>query len=377
MGGMRVTIEGVVFVSLSLLIGLAAVNTGENLLYLVLSVMLAMLLLSGAMASANLSRIGARRRYPPEVRPGQGTAGTVEVLNRKRWFHAYAIGVEDLATGPLHLRPPQRATYALRAFALAAPPGGQAAATVWIDLPRRGQYELAPLRLISRYPFGFFERARLVRDPERLLVYPPLLPLPLLLPHCAVLLGEIEHERQGMGSSLYGLRDYREGDPARNIHWKQSAKGTGVKIKEFAEEGGLRWRLMLDLRMPADPAPALSREFEKAVSVAATLAAMLIRQDAMTGLWTSMGHVPAGSGPLHLQRILRALALVQPQPPDAAPCPLDADSAQVSEIWIQYREPAGAAPRNGSARNGPARHILNVRPIADGAPVADGDPRTA
>jgi len=358
-----ITIEGVLFITLTFLIGLAAINTGQNLLFLMFSLMLATLILSGLAARHNLRRLAVRRFYPLEFYAGQTVNGRIEIDNAKRLFASTSIGLEDVIGGPGHAPRPQ--THSLRTFALMIPPRRRVSCAVRLTLPGRGLYTLRHVRILSRYPFGFFEKMQRHEIGGKLLVYPRLFPALAVLAHCPHLTHDLEVDRKGAGSSLFGVRDYQPGDPVRLIHWKLSAKGHGYKVKEFEQEESRSYRLMLDLHAPAPPSEGLLADFEKAVSITATLARTLLREEAAVGLWTSTGNIPLAAGPRHLRRIMRALAQIQLQPPEARRVYPEANGHGVTQIWIEYH-PAGARPAGaaGPPRGADRRYTIDVRKVA-------------
>lgn len=360
------------FISLALLIGLASVNTGANLLYLVLSMMLSMLIISGIVARANLGRLSARRLYPLEFHAGRAVQGRIELLNDKRVLTSYALGIRDVIEGPLGGGKAGE-THLVKAFVLMVPPHQRASCQIKLNLSARGLYMMRQVRILSRFPFGFFEKMRVQEEIGKILVYPRLLPAVAVLTQCPRLAGELEADRKGFGSGIFSVRDYEPGDPARFIHWKLSAKGHGLKVKEMEQEESRCYRLMLDLRCPEAPSPALRERFEKAVSVAATLARILLRQGATVALWTSEGNVPLSEGTRHLQRIMRALAEIQPLAPDAPVIPAPADEHEVSPIWIEYRaeEERPSELAGGTGRGAGRRHEIDVRRIVVPEPSED------
>ena len=116
---------------------------------------------------------------------------------------------------------------------------------------------------------------------------------------------------------------------------------------------------MLDLRCPADPPAAMLADFEKAVSVAASLARHLLLGNTALGLWTSAGNIPVDVGQGHLHRIMRALATVQPQRPDEPPAPAPRDLNLVTQVWIHYQ--GGTGGRTHGPRPGRSSHVIDVR----------------
>ena len=146
------------------------------------------------------------------------------------------------------------------------------------------------------------------------------------------------------------------------IHWKHSAKGQGLKLKEFEEERAQSYRIMLDLRCGESPSPELLEDFEKGVSVGCFAHYLLMRQGSV-GLWTTQGRVPVGAGRVQIQRIMRALAAVLPQPHDAPAPPIESEAVNLSTIWIQYQEDAGGNGRKGGIIRPFATRVVDARKI--------------
>ncbi len=360
-GRNRITFEGIAFVSLAILIGLAAVNTGTNLLYLVLAMMLAMLLISGVQSHVNLRRLSLMRHYPAAVHAGQTADGMLRVGNDKRLASSYALGLEDEVFGPLDSWVPPR-RLALNGFVAELGARRRDWCPLPILLPTRGLYRLERTRVRSRFPFGFFEHTRSFDEaPATLLVYPALLPYSAFMRLAPRLLGELENDRRGQGTGIFGVRNYETGDPVRFIHWKQSARGQGLKTKEFEEEVSRRFMLMLDLRCPAEPAESLLLDFEKAVSLTASLARHLLRETTAVGLWTSAGTIPEGQGAAHLRRLLRTLARVQPQPQGGAAGPWPRGPGSTRKLWVEYYARPALPPF--VERASPDTHILDARQV--------------
>src|SRR5262245_3530943 len=80
-------------------IGLAAINTGNNLLYLVLGWLLSLIVASGALSNMTLGGLRVSRRIPPRIFAGRPFAMELSLENQKRRAASYAIEVEDLLGG--------------------------------------------------------------------------------------------------------------------------------------------------------------------------------------------------------------------------------------------------------------------------------------
>lgn len=296
----RLTGIGLGAIFFLLLIGAAAINTGTNLLYLMMATILAFHAMSLIFCRANLARLQVRRCLPSEVFAGQACLYEIEIANRKRLFASYGICSEESPKGP--------ATARLASFHAAALPLKSSRHGMTAVFPRRGWVDFDEVTLFSSFPFGFFEARAIWSVPERLLVYPELIPVAPLLRRQRLDAGELESRMKGQGSGLYAIRDYIDGDPARSIHWKLSARSGSIKVREFEREEARRIRIILDAKLASAPTERDLEEFERSISMAASLAKHFIERGHETALWSPAGSIPSGSGERQLRKILRALA---------------------------------------------------------------------
>ena len=96
---LRPTRAGWVFFALVFGVGFAALNTGNNLLYLVLSLMLSFLVLSGVLSESALRGIQVRRRLPRQIYAGASQAVGLEISNHQQHIPAFAVVVGSSDTG--------------------------------------------------------------------------------------------------------------------------------------------------------------------------------------------------------------------------------------------------------------------------------------
>src|SRR6266508_33081 len=80
----EVTREGLVYLALTLLIAVAALNTGNNLLFVVVAAMLGAVLVSGVVSALRIGRLQVELHLPHHVFAGQSYAGAVLLHNRQR-----------------------------------------------------------------------------------------------------------------------------------------------------------------------------------------------------------------------------------------------------------------------------------------------------
>ena len=260
---LRTTREGKVFIFVTLGVGLAAFNTGNNLMFLILGFMLSLIVLSGIMSELVIQRIHVARRLPERVFAGDTCLVELSLHNRKQRVPSYSLEVEDLAVG----LPTERRCYFLKV----APNAEQVAA--YRRTPRRrGYLHLRGFRVATRYPFGIFENWRVLPIPGDMLVYPALLPEEPHPPEPRSQGVESPSYKLGVGTEIAGLRAYRDGDEARRIHWRRSAALSRIVVVERHRDASAQLTIALDNARPTDADERWDAGFELAVSQAATLA---------------------------------------------------------------------------------------------------------
>jgi uncharacterized protein (DUF58 family) len=322
------TREGWWFIGATLAIGLAAINTGNNLLYLIVAMLLSVMAISGILSEQTMRRVELRREVPSRIFAGSPAPFTLWLRNRKRRLPSYALHLSEDSpySGPAH-----------RHFLLKLEPQGREAWRYPLTFPRRGRHVLPGLRLYTRFPFGLFAKASRPLLAQPLLVFPA---LHLLAPGevpAALNSGWRDRKRRGHGAGLRNLRPYRFGDDPRLLHWKTSARAGDLMVKELEDEERPRVTLIIE-----DPAPGTSPDLvETNVSYAASLAAHATRRGAEVQLVTAEGATALGQGPTHLDRILERLALYEvPTAPRPAPAPSGA--GRTVRIRLDGPRPAAA-----------------------------------
>ena len=163
------TRAGWLFFALTLGVGFAALNTGNNLLYLVFSFLLGFLVLSGVLSEAALRRIEVRRRLPREI----FAESPVPVGARGR---------RTTSAGSRPTRSSSRTSRATtcttrvslgRVFLLRLAPGArQQRAYLPHRAGARARSGSPGFRVSTRFPFGLFAKSLLLEDPAETLVYP-------------------------------------------------------------------------------------------------------------------------------------------------------------------------------------------------------------
>lgn len=298
---LKFTREGKFFVGITLGVGFAAINTGNNLLYLLLGMLLALIIVSGLMSELSLRELTVVRRLPARAQVGRPHLVEIEVFNHKGRVPSYAIEVEDLRAG----QPADK-----RCFFLKISPKSAQVAAYRRTPAKRGRDRHVGFRIATRFPFGLFEKSREVPAEGELIIYPAVDPvqLPALPPgrHAG---GDSSFGR-GHGDDYLGLRLLRDGEDPRDVHWKKSAAAGQLVMRERAREARPDVVLPLDVVHPDDVKEDWHNAFERKIrDIASRALAHIKRGDAVT-IRTSLGDAVRGDRSTGADPLLRFLALV-------------------------------------------------------------------
>ncbi len=336
------TREGAVYIVIILVIGVAALNTGNNLLFIVLASLLAGILVSGVLSRLVLESLELKMALPDHLFAGRPMVARLTLVNLKYVFPSFSITVAA--------RPPKRAR---RKNASAQPPPRQildqpvyvpylphrasVSQRVEIVFPRRGRYTQDGFRVSTKFPFGLLRKAHEVATRQEVLVLPSVQPqeeFAQILPSVG---SQIESHSKGHGHDLYAIRDYQESDAARHVDWKASAKAQALKVREFTREDERRFTVVFD-RHISDASPATLAQFEKAVSLCACLTWHFYEGDAQMKFLTEDFATAMSPAAEIVYPALERLAVIEPEVSASSPVkPFWAQMAQDSEgFWILF-----------------------------------------
>ncbi len=318
--GLKPTAAFWVFIVAVPILGVAALNTGNNALYLLLSLALGAFVASGTFSRHTLSRIRVVLSPPREAFAGAPVALQLEVANASRWLPA-ALVVCRLVGAPGQAVVPR------------VPPGGSVTVTLPTVFGRRGRRRLPAVQVEVRLPLGFFVKS--VRWPQEgeVLVYPR-----RVRAGVARFSGLVQRDdavapgRGHRGGEVEQLREFRSGDDRRDIHWKQTARQQRFIVMERRERSLPSRFLALDRQLPRRDDAELLGRFEDVVSEVASVALQRLHRGEPLGLIVGGRVIPVGMGAVHARRILERLALVEAVGPAEDPLPLLAAGAGVYRL---------------------------------------------
>lgn len=281
------TREGLIYFAIVALISIASLNTGNNLLFTILAILLGGILISGVCSKTVLMGLELEMRLPEHIFARQPAQVYLSLKNTKRRFPSYSITVGSRTTGRQQKPRSREEAAAYRVgildqaiYAPYIPRRGVVVQHAVLNFPQRGRYGQDAFAVSSKFPFGILRRTRTLPIRCEIVVLPSVQPAPEIARRLPRLTAEIESLRKGRGDDLYALRDYREGDSARHVNWKATAKSQRLKIREFTEQEENRLTFIFDTWVPALDEPARDG-FERAVSLCACLAWRVFE----TGSW--------------------------------------------------------------------------------------------
>ena len=309
----RVSREGWIYILGIFLVAVAALNTGNNLLFLILATLISIILMSGILSSITLSGIEMRLQLPEHIFAGQQVRTLVELQNEKLTLPSFSLRVEAVrgknSSNAAMLETPIYFPY--------VPKHDRVQQNVPMTFPRRGVYRQEAFRVVTRFPFGFLQKARRMDLKSEALVYPSVEPTRDFFEILPGMQGALESLAKGRGQDLYALRDYLPRDSSRHVHWKASARLGSLMVREFTREDDCRVVLVLDPHMPASiEVKEADARFERAVTMCAALAWHFYERNAVLQFRTAGFETPLVEADEIVFDILRHLATAKPCPPD-------------------------------------------------------------
>ena len=308
------TSGGGVFLVIIIVVGFAAWNTGNNLLFLVFSLLCSTMFVGWVAARSSLRDLTVSARFPDHIFAAEPAPVIVTLRNTKRVLPSFSILVE--ARGPaVEVEPKKRRRYAKRLLAYFSYVPHNAAAEQRVEqlFPTRGHVLIDGFELSTRFPFGFFRRRRRLRARDvDIVVYPKPEVIGDELHLLPMYAGRMPALRRGAGHDLFSLRDYQPQDDLRHIDWKATARSRRLTVREFTSEDERRITIVVDTRLPRDGGVEIVQRFERGVVQAASLIKHFIEERAEVRLVLGQDVGPFGSGTDQLYRCLRRLALVTP-----------------------------------------------------------------
>lgn len=212
---------GWIYSLLCIVLGIAAINTGNNLIYIIDAAMLGFMGISGFFGVKNINGIKVDITEPDEIYAAKNSFVKVKVTNTKNFFPCFLIRIhidDKSVLFPFIDNKSTEEKYINHTF------------------ETRGFYTVNQCIISSVYPFNFFIRFKDTHITKKILVFPePVQSKIKKFNFSNDMKGDKETEEEGYGSTPQSVREYRDGDPFKYIHWKAYAK-TGKMITKIMND---------------------------------------------------------------------------------------------------------------------------------------------
>jgi uncharacterized protein (DUF58 family) len=307
--GAVLTSRGRAFVASGLTLLVAGFGLGFADLSRVGVLLVALPLLTGALA----------RRRPDGIRVARVTTPARIVADESADVQ---VTVDNLGTRstPIMLAE-ERLDYVLgerpRVVLGALLPGDSRTMRYTVRPPVRGRHRLGPLAVSLRDPYGLTSRFLEIGGVDHVLALPRSVPLRRTRPPGAGVgaEGSIPHMVALHGEDDQSVREYRDGDDLRRIHWRATARAGELMVRQEDRPARHRAVILLDSRADAHRGSGAGASFEWAVSAAASILVHLgdigYAVHLVSPETVSEGNADVGSD---LAAALEALALATPAP---------------------------------------------------------------
>ncbi len=299
---LALTREGAGFIILVFGVGLGAINTGNNLLYLILAMCCSFIAVSGTLSELTLKQIQASGQISKTLYYEETYPLRLKITNGKKRAPSFSLNF-SLPESIDH-----RYSADSKAYQFHLPAGKTAEKNLLLKGIRRGPMDVDSCRITTSFPFGFFVKTRDVPMQIHCVVLPKIEDVEL--PTATGDSIEGEQNVQTSGDELFSIREFNPGDPVKSIHWKSTAKTGTLRVKEFLNGGKRSYNIFLNLHDGVSGQKTSQEIIEKRISEAASLIFHLIKRGDEAALKTSDYESASDNSQAHLEELLRRLALI-------------------------------------------------------------------
>ncbi len=301
----RITRQGLVYMAAVVALGTAAFSSGNNLLYLVLSSMLAALLLSGLASRLMLSGLQLQMSLPAHIFARQPVLARVGIRNLKRWLPSFSLWIGTPNSSQ------QGSDMALdEAYCPLIPGNGEVISLIEARFPVRGRYRNQQVWLRTRFPFSFAERRARLGLTQGIVVYPSVEPREEVEQVVRRIEQQWQARDRGDSHDLYRIRPALPDDGARFLDWKAAARAGGLWVREFTRDDFRRAHIVLDRTLP--DGDDWEERFEKGIQLCAAVAWRLHADKVLLQFTSDDFSITSSPTSSTIYEILHYLALTEP-----------------------------------------------------------------
>jgi len=266
---------------------LTALILQSGLLAYAMYVLLAVMLLSRALARTWIGNLSATRRCKQlTAEIGDEVQVSLRIRNAGMLPVPWVLLEDLLPRRALDQRPPRLRTKGKRLQIRMLPGGKEVNSDYEIHCDMRGYYQIGPLVMESGDLFGLHRRYRVDADPQYLLVYPKVVPLQGYDLASRRPIGDVRliHRLYEDPTRIAGVRPYEAGDPLNRVHWRATARTGQLHSKIYEPSTLAGASILMDFHEAGYHRQGEPHRSELAVTAAVSLANALYELGQQVGL---------------------------------------------------------------------------------------------
>lgn len=255
-------------------------------------------------------RLEIKRRAPYKVDEDDTLKVEIEITNRS-FLPVFEAVIEDnlACAGPAAARKRILLDY--------LGPGFSRQIRYSCRCPQRGRYRLGPFSIYLFDPWGLFFLKKTSPGQSELYVYPRAFNIrrfPVLVKGGMPWFGIETARVSGDEDEFFGIREYKEKDPIKTIHWFSTAKRNKLIVKQFQRQSFYRATLIFNLEKEKNFGAGKESVCEYIVKIAASVSKYMLERNVALEVIAHTGdlvHIPYNKGADHLENIFKFLASAQ------------------------------------------------------------------
>ncbi len=298
---LSLTREGLGFIVILFGVGLGAINTGNNLLYLVLAMCCSFIAVSGVLSELSFKNLSVKAKGPAHLYCNETGALDFKITNNKVWAPSFSLHILLPSDGRCSLEQPP--------YFFFIPGRATLEKSALFSGNKRGRLQINSCRLATSFPFGFYYKTKTIPLNMEIVIFPALHPVPLPSKNDSGQEGEGTLKTRG--EEIYAIREFRSGDPLSSVHWKSSAKTGNLRVKEFQSTNEQSYTVFLNVKEPGNSKTVKEEILEERISKAASLIYHLVERGNEVSLKTEDMQTDFGKSESHLKELMYILAFIE------------------------------------------------------------------
>lgn len=313
--------EGLIYLVIMCALFVGSLIGRNNLLLMVFACLAGPFVMNGWITFTMLRLLNVSRILPERIMAGEPFTTSIQLENRKSWLTIWLMTVTDSVTRGAEWLSPQ-------VLFVRIPSKESRQGHYQLRLSKRGRYQFGPVTVTTRFPLGLVERGNRLDVVDNLLVYPRTGHLTptwrKMLQNSTELVSDVRTVAGAFNDEMSRIREYRQGDDPRMIHWRTSARANELMVCEYEESRDRDLLLIIDGWLDSSVNSNEKRHqekgsenFERGLCFATTVCMEHLRSSRISSLSVRIATDKiidwrGDQGESHLEDLLDALAQVEP-----------------------------------------------------------------